>query len=350
MWERGETAWGEHLKPPAEARTTEEREKMIVYAGNKGALDLLEAVVIHEREFDGCDAVRYDGDVDAAKRNSELARFKATPSCRVLFATVDTAGVGLNIVEACNVLFLDRWFNPTRQDQAMDRCHRYGQTKPVDVRFLDSEDTIDDVMRLINEYKQGNAKTLFAGSRELPELAQKRVTWLELENVVKEKFHEIFKSRAQAMGIEHILQTVFDNLPDQDDDGAGADEGAGSTPRRWGKSDPITILKTELKVEPDDDYTFVRASRKQPIDLTVKPEPKAEPKSEPDDDDDCVLIVAAPTPAPAPSVIDLISDDDDDDAAPPAAPTRGWRCPACTVVNENPNFLSCETCGSERPP
>ncbi|KAH8067552.1 ATP binding protein [Aureococcus anophagefferens] len=214
------------------------REKMIVYAGNKGALDLLEAVVIHEREFDGCDAVRYDGDVDAAKRNSELARFKATPSCRVLFATVDTAGVGLNIVEACNVLFLDRWFNPTRQDQAMDRCHRYGQTKPVDVRFLDSEDTIDDVMRLINEYKQGNAKTLFAGSRELPELAQKGVTWLELENVVKEKFHEIFKSRARSMGIEHVLQTVFDNLPDQDgddgddDDGAAFDDGAASTPRR----------------------------------------------------------------------------------------------------------------------
>ncbi|KAF8370173.1 hypothetical protein HHK36_031804 [Tetracentron sinense] len=41
-----------------------------------------------------------------------------------------SASLGLNMVAACHVLLLDLWWNPTTEDQAIDRAHRIGQTRP----------------------------------------------------------------------------------------------------------------------------------------------------------------------------------------------------------------------------
>ena len=43
---------------------------------------------------------------------------------------------GLN-VQCCNrVIFVEPGFNPKAEEQAMDRCHRYGQKKTVHVYKL----------------------------------------------------------------------------------------------------------------------------------------------------------------------------------------------------------------------
>jgi SNF2 family DNA or RNA helicase len=101
-------------------------DKAIVFSNFKSALDLLEGVCVDDLAFE---CARYDGDIDALKRQKELKRFKTTKACRFLFATTMSAGIGLNIVEANHVLFVDRWYNPTIHSQATDRCHRIGQTK-----------------------------------------------------------------------------------------------------------------------------------------------------------------------------------------------------------------------------
>ena len=124
--------------------------------------------------------------------------------------------------QANHVLFLDRWFNPTIHDQAMDRTHRYGQKKPVEVTFLDCEDSVDKVMRIIDEYKSQNAKVATANEGDLPGLAAKKVSWKMLCGVVKDTFKEIFDARAEKMGIARLLATTYDNAGD----GAGAGAGA----------------------------------------------------------------------------------------------------------------------------
>jgi SNF2 family DNA or RNA helicase len=43
-----------------------------------------------------------------------------------------TAGIlGLNMVAACHEILLDLWWNPTTEDQAVDRAHRIAQVRPV---------------------------------------------------------------------------------------------------------------------------------------------------------------------------------------------------------------------------
>jgi SNF2 family DNA or RNA helicase len=46
-------------------------------------------------------------------------------------------GVGLNLTNANNVIIVDPWWNPAIEQQAMDRVHRFGQTRHVRVwRFV----------------------------------------------------------------------------------------------------------------------------------------------------------------------------------------------------------------------
>ena len=92
-------------------------DKMIVMSFFKGSLDLLEGKLTDM----GYECCRYDGDISKERRAKDLKRFKTKTNCRVLLASVQSGGVGLNIIEANHMLFLDRWFNPQVHDQAESR-------------------------------------------------------------------------------------------------------------------------------------------------------------------------------------------------------------------------------------
>ncbi|KAJ6971452.1 SWI/SNF-related matrix-associated actin-dependent regulator of chromatin subfamily A member 3 [Populus alba x Populus x berolinensis] len=50
---------------------------------------------------------------------------------RRLDETLTLRNLGLNMVAACHEILLDLWWNPTTEDQAVDRAHRIAQTRPV---------------------------------------------------------------------------------------------------------------------------------------------------------------------------------------------------------------------------
>lgn len=62
----------------------------------------------------------------------------------VMIMSLKAASLGLNMVAACHVLMLDLWWNPTTEDQAVDRAHRIGQKRPVTVSRLTIKDTVED--------------------------------------------------------------------------------------------------------------------------------------------------------------------------------------------------------------
>lgn len=144
--------------------TVPKNDKAIFLSFFKGSLDLIEGILASQF---GIDCVRYDGDVSKEVRTSDLERFKTSSTCRVLLATVQSGGTGLNITEANHVCFLDRWFNPCVHDQAESRCHRIGQKKDVNIAYLDINFTIDVVMKRINILKEGNANVILADGTSL---------------------------------------------------------------------------------------------------------------------------------------------------------------------------------------
>lgn len=73
--------------------------------------------------------------------------------------SLKAASLGLNMVAACHVILLDLWWNPTTEDQAIDRAHRIGQTRPVTVLRLTVRDTVEDrilALQVLNMYYNVN--------------------------------------------------------------------------------------------------------------------------------------------------------------------------------------------------
>jgi SNF2 family DNA or RNA helicase len=119
-----------------------QEDKVIIYSFFEGSLDLLEGIFVENLNID---CARFDDDVDAPTQAIELSRFKNSPTCRILLATVQSSGTGLNIDEANHVAFLDRCFNTAIHRQAEDRSHNLRQKKEVEITYFDGSMTIDEV-------------------------------------------------------------------------------------------------------------------------------------------------------------------------------------------------------------
>ena len=64
---------------------------------------------------------------------------------------------GLNLTAADHVFLLDPWWNPAVEEQAFDRAHRIGQTKPVFVHRLVANDTVEERILTLQEDKRALA-------------------------------------------------------------------------------------------------------------------------------------------------------------------------------------------------
>jgi len=171
-----------------------QNEKAIIMSFFKGSLDLIEGILTNDL---GVECARYDGDINKKDRVKELDKFKTTGSCRVLLASVQSGGTGLNIVEANHVLFLDRWFNPCVHDQAESRVHRLGQTKEVKIAYLDCNQTVDVVMKSINILKEGNASILLADGTSLGMVASS-LGYRDLSGVIGNNLRAIKEMRCSS--------------------------------------------------------------------------------------------------------------------------------------------------------
>jgi len=98
--------------------------------------------------------VRYDGTMTMAQREAVLSTFRDGSSTRILLISLKCGSLGLNLVCANHLILCDPWWNPAIEDQAVDRVHRIGQTKPVKISRLIVEGTIEERIMELQEKKR----------------------------------------------------------------------------------------------------------------------------------------------------------------------------------------------------
>ena len=98
----------------------------------------------HERlRAIGAECKRLDGTMSARERAEAVAEFQAGQA-DVFLLSLKAGGVGMNLTAADAVVHLDPWWNPAVEDQATDRAHRIGQTRPVTIVRLVTAGTIEE--------------------------------------------------------------------------------------------------------------------------------------------------------------------------------------------------------------
>ena len=84
------------------------------------------------------------GSVPPDQRAAMVQRFRAEPHHQVMVLSLRATGVGLDLQDASYVFHFDRWWNPAVEDQASDRTHRIGQSRPVHVYTYALEGTVEE--------------------------------------------------------------------------------------------------------------------------------------------------------------------------------------------------------------
>ena len=91
-------------------------------------------------------------DVDVEHREESVKQFKEDPSITVFLASSRIASEGLTLTEANNVIFINRWWNPSSNSQARDRVVRIGQERPVTIFNLFCAETVEErVTEILHE-------------------------------------------------------------------------------------------------------------------------------------------------------------------------------------------------------
>ncbi|KAL8735334.1 MAG: hypothetical protein Q9166_000879 [cf. Caloplaca sp. 2 TL-2023] len=127
-----------------------EGEKTIIFSQFTSLLDLLEVPIYDE----GWKYQRYDGSMSANARNDAVMEFSDKPECKLMLVSLRAGNAGLNLVAASQVIIMDPFWNPYVEEQAIDRAHRIGQQKPVQVHRMLIPETVEDRILALQEKKR----------------------------------------------------------------------------------------------------------------------------------------------------------------------------------------------------
>ena len=117
--------------------------RALVFCQMKEMLDIVQSEVF-KKLLPSVQFLRLDGSVEATKRQDIVNRFNTDPSYDVLLLTTSVGGLGLNLTGADTVIFVEHDWNPQKDIQAMDRAHRIGQKKVVNVYRLITRGTLEE--------------------------------------------------------------------------------------------------------------------------------------------------------------------------------------------------------------
>ncbi|CDY22794.1 BnaA06g02830D [Brassica napus] len=131
--------------------------KTIIFSQWTSMLDVLE-FSLNEKTIE---FRRLDGTMSLAARDRAVKEFSNDPDVKVMIMSLKAGNLGLNMVAASHVILLDLWWNPTTEDQAIDRAHRIGQTRPVTVTRITITNTVEDRILALQEEKRAMVASAF---------------------------------------------------------------------------------------------------------------------------------------------------------------------------------------------
>ncbi|ORZ08775.1 SNF2 family N-terminal domain-domain-containing protein [Lobosporangium transversale] len=152
-------------------RTGEPMVKSVVFSQWTSMLDLIEDGLRENKiKF-----TRLDGTMQRSDRTTAMMRFKERSDVSVILISLKAGGVGLNLTSAQRVYLMDPHWNPSVESQAIDRIHRLGQTKPVDVVRFIIKGSIEENILELQKRKTELSEMTFAEKLSKQEVMKRRL-------------------------------------------------------------------------------------------------------------------------------------------------------------------------------
>ena len=150
-----------------------EKRKILVFSQFTSMLDILEEEIQKKK----ISFARLDG--STKNRQKLIDDFNQDEKKQIFLISLKAGGIGLNLTSADSVIIFDPWWNPSTENQAIDRAHRIGQKKSVNVYKLISKDSIEE--KILNLQKE--KASLFDSIVNKTETNFKKMNWEDIKNL-----------------------------------------------------------------------------------------------------------------------------------------------------------------------
>ena len=144
----------------------DEQHRVLIFSQFTKYLDLIRKTLAEE----GVTFEYLDGQTPPKKRQERVDRFQEGNTDAFLIS-LKAGGTGLNLTAADYVIHMDPWWNPAVEDQATDRSHRIGQTRPVIVYRIISRGTVEDQILSLHADKRDLVSSVMEGTQKAGKLS-----------------------------------------------------------------------------------------------------------------------------------------------------------------------------------
>ncbi|KAL8909935.1 MAG: hypothetical protein Q9171_004756 [Xanthocarpia ochracea] len=153
-----------------------EGEKTIIFSQFTSLLDLLEVPIYDQ----GWKYQRYDGSMSSNARNDAVMEFSDKSESKIMLVSLRAGNAGLNLVAASQVIIMDPFWNPYVEEQAIDRAHRIGQQRPVQVHRILVPGTVEDRILELQEKKRAMIESALDenASKQVSRLGTRELAYL----------------------------------------------------------------------------------------------------------------------------------------------------------------------------
>ncbi|XP_018335221.1 TATA-binding protein-associated factor 172 [Agrilus planipennis] len=195
----------------AEAQSPElviNQHRALIFCQLKAMLDIIENDLFKTNMSD-VTYLRLDGTVPPVHRHAVVTRFNNDPSIDVLLLTTQVGGMGLNLTGADTVIFVEHDWNPMKDLQAMDRAHRIGQRKVVNVYRLITRNTLEEKIMGLQKFKVQTANTVISTENSSMES-------MGTEQLLDLFSHKSTSSQSQSNNKDSVsgVRSILESLPD----------------------------------------------------------------------------------------------------------------------------------------
>ncbi|KAI0379622.1 SNF2 family N-terminal domain-containing protein [Hypomontagnella monticulosa] len=138
-----------NLRAEQSIRDSTKYAKSVVFTSWSKMLDLIEEAI----RSSGIGWQRIDGQTSLKRRNEAIRIFNEEDDCRIMLATIGSAGEGIDFTVANHVHLVEPHWNPMVEAQAIDRVHRIGQERPVKITRYIVPKSIETYIQWVQEDK-----------------------------------------------------------------------------------------------------------------------------------------------------------------------------------------------------
>ncbi|KAI1122696.1 hypothetical protein F5Y10DRAFT_281497 [Nemania abortiva] len=127
--------------------------KSVIFSQWTGMLDLIHRALNPQLLLLGLSSVRIDGQSTLQHRRNVLDKFNSDGDCVVMLATIGAVSEGIDLSAASETHIIEPHWNPMVEAQAVDRVHRIGQTRDVNITRYYAKESVEEYVRWVQARK-----------------------------------------------------------------------------------------------------------------------------------------------------------------------------------------------------